>query len=162
MKATRLHPQSEDAFGHEIIVWSWERQLPNAAQTLKVLICYGHTRSLGDCVPEHRVETDSLPETRNQITNTGLSFSRLRTHCTIAPLTKKKRHLGQLPFALQAAARAISLEVLPVACHPQVISSHSCPQSAGVSMLFQRQHSMFGVSLIFLVCPAGARGQSRS
>ena len=106
-------PSKWRCFGHEIIVWSWERQLPNAAQTLKVLICYGHTRSLGDCVPEHRVETDSLPETRNHITNTGLSFSRLRTHCTIAPLTKKKRHLGQLPFALQAAARAISLEVLP-------------------------------------------------
>lgn len=98
MKATRLHPQSEDAFGHEIIVWSWERQLPNAAQTLKVLICYGHTRSLGDCVPEHRVETDSLPETRNQITNTGLSFSRLRTHCTIAPLTKKRGTSANCPL----------------------------------------------------------------
>ena len=39
--------------------------------------------------------------TRNQITNTGLSFWRLRTHCTIAPLIKKKQQLSQLPRSRQ-------------------------------------------------------------
>ena len=127
-----------------------------AAQTLKVLVCCGHTRSLGDCVPEHGVETDSLPETRNQITNTGLSFSRLRTHCTIAPLTNKKRQLGQLPFALQAAARAISLEVLPVACH-QLSSSHLKSLLSTIRWFFNTFPTatfyVRGIPKKILVCP---------